>query len=109
MIRARAGSAAADTEALAIGYDFGEEVLFVDQRNIGNDSEVVQTAPFPRAQLASQRHGNLRVGGPGRHGAISSPLRLRVLVDGAMVETFLGSDVALTSFVDPKGAVHSVR
>ena len=81
------GSSPAGGAALVVGYDFATERLFVDHARMGN-ATILQTAPLPRAHLP------LAAGG--------APL-IRVLVDNAMVESFGGGEVALTSFVTPTG------
>ena len=81
------GSSSAGGAALVVGYDFATERLFVDHARMGN-ATILQTAPLPRAHLP------LAAGG--------APL-IRVLVDNAMIESFGGGEVALTSFVTPTG------
>lgn len=75
------------TSALVVGYDFATELSFVDHARMGN-ATIVQTAPLPRAHALA--------------GPESAPL-LRVLLDGAMIESFGGGTVAITAFVTPTG------
>lgn len=74
-----------DGAALIVGYDFAEELLFVDHSRIG-DKPIRQTAPLSRTHLA---------------GAATS---LRVVADRAMIETFAGEAIAITSFVTATGS-----
>ena len=95
------------SEYLEIGYDFGQEELYVDHGHIGN-ATIRQGAPLPRAHAL--------LGVPSPSPSTSSPPStssststsnsfelIRVLVDNAMIETFAGG-VATASFVSPPGA-----
>ena len=104
------------SEYLEIGYDFGQEELYVDHGHIGN-ATIRQGAPLPQA------HALLGVPPPSPSTSSSSSSTstftststfpststsssfelFRVLVDNAMIETFAGG-VATASFVSPPGA-----
>ena len=93
---AAAAAGWAPPSALVVGYDFGRERLFVDHARLGSPG-LVQTAPLPRAHL---RRALLRTPAS----VPPPPPLLRVLLDRAMIETFGGGEVAITSFVTPTGA-----
>ena len=72
-----------------MGYSFATGQLYADQRRCcAAASDTVQIAP-----LAPDRILNLSGG----------QLNLTVLVDGALLESFVSSQVALTTQVDPRG------
>jgi hypothetical protein len=83
------GGTVAD-QGVRIGYNFTSAALFV--QGGGND----QTAP-----LADLTHGAAAAGASGAPPAAAAPssVALRVLVDGALVESFANSRVAISSLV----------
>ena len=115
---AAAGAGAGAGAALVVGYDFASERLFVDHSRMGNNS-LVQTAPLPRGRLQlataaaaeatavtpapTAAHGSAQSAHRSGENSSSPPPLLRVLLDGAMIESFGGGSVALTSFVTPTG------
>jgi len=72
----------AGAELLLVGYDFAQQLLFVDHAQIGN-ATIQQTAPLPRDRL--------RLGGEGGEGG-EGPVFLRIVLDNAMVESFCRFD-----------------
>ena len=78
---------------LAVGYDFGRQELFADHASIGN-ATIRQFAPLPLVDVELQQ---------AEAPAAGALQLLRVVVDGAMVESFAGG-VALTTFVTPTGS-----
>lgn len=78
-----------------VGYDFASGQLYTDQRRCcGSNTDTVQVAP-----LVPDRILNLSGG----------QLNLTVLVDGGLLESFLSSQVVLSTQVNPAGNADNAR